>query len=165
MILPCLVDQPHDMLDHLGPPCPLLASTLPPTHPPTHPSTPQAALKRLLSDSDDVIKADVAPLIKTVVATNKFEREMAARFGGGSLEDEEEGMQVREAREEGGGSKGGRKDEEEGLQVREAEGVGTPLGAAAGSSNSSRGGSCRGSDINSGGIWQQAGNGCGAVDT
>jgi hypothetical protein len=90
------------MLDHLGPPCPLLASTLPPTHPPTHPSTPQAALKRLLSDSDDVIKADVAPLIKTVVATNKFEREMAARFGGGSLEDEEEGMQVREAREEGG---------------------------------------------------------------
>lgn len=141
----------------LTPPCINLAPT-----PPLPPL--QAALKRLLSDSDDVIKADVAPLIKTVVATNKFEREMAARFGGGSLEDEEEGMQVREAREEGG-SKGGRKDEEEGLQVREAEGVGTPLGAAAGGSNSSRGGGCGGSDINSGGIWQQGRNGCDAGET
>jgi hypothetical protein len=54
----------------------------------------QAALKKLLSDSDVVVKADVAPLIKTVVATNKFEKEMAALFGGGSLDDEEDGVQV-----------------------------------------------------------------------
>ncbi|KAI8462913.1 MAG: subunit of GARP complex [Monoraphidium minutum] len=43
----------------------------------------KACLKRILSDSEDVIAADVGPLLKTVVATNKFEREMAAAFGGG----------------------------------------------------------------------------------
>ena len=58
----------------------------------------QAALKKLLSDSDTVVKVDVAPLIKTVVATNKFEKEMAALFGGGTLDDEEDGVQVRRCR-------------------------------------------------------------------
>ena len=40
----------------------------------------QAALKRILSDSEEAIAADVAPLLKTVVATNRFEKEMAALF-------------------------------------------------------------------------------------
>jgi hypothetical protein len=48
-----------------------------------NPTPRQASLKRILSDSEDVIAADVGPLLKTVVATNKFEREMAAAFGGG----------------------------------------------------------------------------------
>jgi hypothetical protein len=39
-------------------------------------------VSRLLSDSEDVVAQDVGPLLKAVVATNKFEREMAALFGG-----------------------------------------------------------------------------------
>lgn len=57
---------------------------------------PQAAVKRVLSDSEDVVSQDVGPLLKAVVATNKFEREMAALFGGKRLKEEEEddGLQV-----------------------------------------------------------------------
>lgn len=54
----------------------------------------QAAVKRLLSDSEDVVREDVGPLIKTVVATNKFEREMAALFGGGGKDEDEDDLQV-----------------------------------------------------------------------
>ncbi len=43
--------------------------------------SPQAAAKRLLSDVEDAVQEDVAPLLKAVVATNRFEREMAAAFG------------------------------------------------------------------------------------
>jgi hypothetical protein len=46
----------------------------------------KAALARLLSDTPREALAGaegVAPLIRAVVATNKFERDMAARFGGG----------------------------------------------------------------------------------
>lgn len=69
---------------------------------------PQAALKRILSDSEDVIASDVAPLLKTVVATNKFERDMAALFGGGKAQ--------------GGGGGGGAdaQDEADELQVGDA---------------------------------------------
>lgn len=53
-------------------------------------------MKRVLSDSEDVVSQDVGPLLKAVVATNKFEREMAALFGGKRLKEEEEdnGLQV-----------------------------------------------------------------------
>lgn len=56
----------------------------------------QAAVKRLLSDSENVVREDVGPLIKTVVATNKFEKEMAALFGGpgGTKEDDDDDLQV-----------------------------------------------------------------------
>lgn len=56
----------------------------------------QAAVKRLLSDSEDIVREDVGPLIKTVVATNKFEKEMAALFGGpgGVKDDDEDDLQV-----------------------------------------------------------------------
>jgi hypothetical protein len=56
----------------------------------------QAAVKRVLSDSEEVVAGDVGPLLKAVVATNKFEREMAALFGGKGLKEEEEddGLQV-----------------------------------------------------------------------
>lgn len=56
----------------------------------------QAAVKRLLSDSEDVVREDVGPLIKTVVATNKFEKEMAALFGGpgGAKDEDEDDLQV-----------------------------------------------------------------------
>lgn len=56
----------------------------------------QAAVKRVLSDSEEVVAEDVGPLLKAVVATNKFEREMAALFGGKGLkeEDEDDGLQV-----------------------------------------------------------------------
>lgn len=57
----------------------------------------QAAVKRVLSDSEEVVAEDVGPLLKAVVATNKFEREMAALFGGKGLQDEDEddGLTVR----------------------------------------------------------------------
>jgi vacuolar protein sorting-associated protein 53 len=48
----------------------------------------KAALARLLSDTPReawVGAEGVAPLIRAVVATNKFEREMAAKFGGGGV--------------------------------------------------------------------------------
>lgn len=53
-------------------------------------------MKRVLSDSEEVVAEDVGPLLKAVVATNKFEREMAALFGGKGLkeEDEDDGLQV-----------------------------------------------------------------------
>jgi hypothetical protein len=51
---------------------------------------PQAAVKRVLSDSEEVVAQDVGPLLKAVVATNKFEREMAALFGGKRLKEEED---------------------------------------------------------------------------
>jgi hypothetical protein len=54
----------------------------------------QAAVKRLLSDSEEAVREDVGPLIKTVVATNKFEREMAAMFGGGAAQDDDDDLQV-----------------------------------------------------------------------
>lgn len=54
----------------------------------------KASLKRILSDSEDIVREDVGPLIKTVVATNKFEKEMAAMFGGGSVEEDEDDLQV-----------------------------------------------------------------------
>eukprot|EP00775_Hariotina_reticulata_P007996 gene7996-8194_t len=54
----------------------------------------KAAVKRLLSDSEDVVREDVGPLIKTVVATNKFEKEMAALFGGGSKDEDEDDLQL-----------------------------------------------------------------------
>lgn len=67
------------------------------THSHTH-LLQQAAVKRLLSDSEEVVAEDVGPLLKAVVATNKFEREMAALFGGakGLREEDEEdsGLQV-----------------------------------------------------------------------
>ncbi|GFR43120.1 hypothetical protein Agub_g4124 [Astrephomene gubernaculifera] len=46
----------------------------------------KAHLKRILSDEEALagLRADVAPLIKAVVATNRFERDMAAMFGGGA---------------------------------------------------------------------------------
>eukprot|EP00878_Enallax_costatus_P033636 GHUV01037174.1.p1 GENE.GHUV01037174.1~~GHUV01037174.1.p1 ORF type:complete len:827 (+),score=323.16 GHUV01037174.1:597-3077(+) len=51
----------------------------------------KAAVKRLLSDSEEVVREDVGPLIKTVVATNKFEKEMAALFGGpGAARDDDD---------------------------------------------------------------------------
>nr|BCL66276.1 hypothetical protein [Volvox reticuliferus] len=45
----------------------------------------KAHLKRILSDEEALagLRSDVAPLIKAVVATNRFERDMAAAFGGG----------------------------------------------------------------------------------
>lgn len=55
---------------------------------------PQAAVKRLLSDNEEAVREDVGPLIKTVVATNKFEREMAAMFGGGAAQDDDDDLQV-----------------------------------------------------------------------
>lgn len=53
----------------------------------------KAHLKRILSDSEGAVREDVGPLIKTVVATNKFEREMAATFGGGTLEEDDDDLQ------------------------------------------------------------------------
>eukprot|EP00879_Flechtneria_rotunda_P008030 GHRR01008412.1.p1 GENE.GHRR01008412.1~~GHRR01008412.1.p1 ORF type:complete len:961 (+),score=374.37 GHRR01008412.1:225-3107(+) len=53
----------------------------------------KAAVKRLLSDSEDVVREDVGPLIKTVVATKKFEKEMAALFGGGSKDEDDDDLQ------------------------------------------------------------------------
>ncbi|GLI62858.1 hypothetical protein VaNZ11_005587 [Volvox africanus] len=46
----------------------------------------KAHLKRILSDEEALagLRSDVAPLIKAVVATNRFERDMAAAFGGGA---------------------------------------------------------------------------------
>lgn len=54
----------------------------------------KAAVKRVLSDSEEVVADDVGALLKAVVATNKFEREMAAMFGGKGVreEDEEDGL-------------------------------------------------------------------------
>ncbi len=45
----------------------------------------KAHLKRILSEDEATagLSRDVAPLIKAVVATNRFERDMAALFGGG----------------------------------------------------------------------------------
>jgi hypothetical protein len=51
-------------------------------------------VKRLLSDNEEAVREDVGPLIKTVVATNKFEREMAAMFGGGAVQDDDDDLQV-----------------------------------------------------------------------
>jgi len=53
-------------------------------------------VKRVLSDSEEVVADDVGALLKAVVATNKFEREMAAMFGGKGVreEDEEDGLKV-----------------------------------------------------------------------
>lgn len=69
----------------------------------------KAALKRLLSDSEEVVTADVGPLLKAVVATNKFEREMAALFGGKEAkeEDEDDGLQARGAWGRPGRGQGG----------------------------------------------------------
>ncbi|MEW5319492.1 MAG: hypothetical protein WDW38_010640 [Sanguina aurantia] len=50
----------------------------------------KAHLKRILSDDEASMRDDIGPLIKTVVATNKFEKDMAALFGGGSNEAEED---------------------------------------------------------------------------
>ncbi len=49
----------------------------------------RAHLKRVLSDGEGA-PGDVGALIKTVVATNKFEKEMAQLFGGGLAGDEED---------------------------------------------------------------------------
>lgn len=45
----------------------------------------KAHLKRILSDEEALsgLRADVGPLVKAVVATNRFERDMATAFGGG----------------------------------------------------------------------------------
>ncbi|KXZ52139.1 vps53 [Gonium pectorale] len=45
----------------------------------------KAHLKRILSDDEALagLRADVTPLIRSVVVTNKFERDMAVLFGGG----------------------------------------------------------------------------------
>nr|ADI46829.1 VPS53Bf [Volvox carteri f. nagariensis] len=45
----------------------------------------KAHLKRILSDEEALagLRSDVGPLLKAVVATNRFERDMAALFGGG----------------------------------------------------------------------------------
>lgn len=55
----------------------------------------KASLKRILSDSEEAVRADVGPLLKAVVATGKFEREMAAMFGGGQVEESEDDLQVK----------------------------------------------------------------------
>ncbi|KAF5837073.1 Vps53-like protein [Dunaliella salina] len=48
----------------------------------------KAHLKRVLSDEEAQGQGDIGPLIKAVVATNKFEKDMAARFGGGTGDDD-----------------------------------------------------------------------------
>lgn len=54
----------------------------------------KASLSRILSDSKEAVRADVGPLLKAVVATGKFEKEMAAAFGGGKLDEGEDDLQV-----------------------------------------------------------------------
>mmetsp|Transcript_28777 Transcript_28777/g.63416 ORF Transcript_28777/g.63416 Transcript_28777/m.63416 type:complete len:903 (+) Transcript_28777:134-2842(+) len=57
----------------------------------------KAHVKRILNDEEAQaeLRGDIGPLIKTVVATNKFEKEMAALFGGGaSMAEEEEDEQA-----------------------------------------------------------------------
>lgn len=52
----------------------------------------KAQLKRTLNDDEAEVRANIGPLITAVVATNKFEKEMAILFGGaaGGLTDEVE---------------------------------------------------------------------------
>ncbi|GAX83739.1 hypothetical protein CEUSTIGMA_g11164.t1 [Chlamydomonas eustigma] len=52
----------------------------------------KAQAKRIISDDEMEISTNIGPLINTVVATNKFEREMAVLFGGaaGGVEEEDD---------------------------------------------------------------------------
>eukprot|EP00798_Chlamydomonas_sp_ICE-L_P013815 gene13815-19731_t len=51
----------------------------------------KAHLARILSEEDAELRKDIGPLVKAVVATNKFEKDMAVLFGGGAAAVDEGG--------------------------------------------------------------------------
>ncbi|KAG2492670.1 hypothetical protein HYH03_009085 [Edaphochlamys debaryana] len=66
----------------------------------------KAHLKRILSDDEALagLRTDVGPLVKAVVATNRFERDMAAAFGGGGAKGDGRGGEEDDESESGGDS-------------------------------------------------------------